>query len=61
MDGILSRYLWSHGFHRSDDSFQNERRIELDKMTKRIVDVQAKFPDWNKRDYIKSALLKVGF
>jgi hypothetical protein len=27
MDGILSRYLWSHGFYRSNDSIQNERRI----------------------------------
>lgn len=61
MDGILPRYLWSHGFYRSNDSIQNERRIERDKMAKRIVDVQAKFPDWNKRDDIKSALFKVGF
>ena len=33
--------------------------IELAKAVKTLVDGQAKFPDWNKRDDIKSAL-KVG-
>jgi hypothetical protein len=33
--------------------------IELAKAVKELVDGQAKFPDWNKRDDIKSAL-KVG-
>ena len=33
--------------------------IELAKAVKNLVDGQAKFPDWNKRDDIKSAL-KVG-
>jgi type I restriction enzyme R subunit len=33
--------------------------IELAKAVKDLVDGQAKFPDWNKRDDIKSAL-KVG-
>ena len=30
--------------------------IQLSKAVKGIVDNQAKFPDWNKRDDIKSAL-----
>ena len=33
--------------------------IELSRAVKKLVDGQAKFPDWNKRDDIKSAL-KVG-
>ncbi len=42
-----------------DFSYPEDRLIELAKAVKDLVDGQAKFPDWNKRDDIKSAL-KVG-
>lgn len=42
-----------------DFKYPNDRLIELAKSVKDLVDAQAKFPDWNKRDDIKSAL-KVG-
>ena len=42
-----------------DFKYPNEKMIELAKSVKDLVDGQAKFPDWNKRDDIKSAL-KVG-
>lgn len=42
-----------------DFNYPNEKMIELAKSVKELVDGQAKFPDWNKRDDIKSAL-KVG-
>ncbi len=42
-----------------DFMYPNEKMIELAKSVKDLVDGQAKFPDWNKRDDIKSAL-KVG-
>ena len=42
-----------------DFSYPEEKLIELAKAVKDLVDGQAKFPDWNKRDDIKSAL-KVG-
>ncbi len=42
-----------------DFKYPNEKMIELAKSIKDLVDGQAKFPDWNKRDDIKSAL-KVG-
>ena len=39
------------------DRFDPEAKlIELAKAVKDLVDGQAKFPDWNKRDDIKSAL-----
>ena len=40
-------------------SYPENKLIELAKAVKTLVDGQAKFPDWNKRDDIKSAL-KVG-
>ena len=42
-----------------DFSYPEDKLIELAKRVKDLVDSQAKFPDWNKRDDIKSAL-KVG-
>ncbi len=39
-----------------DFSYPEEKLIVLSKAVKVIVDSQAKFPDWNKRDDIKSAL-----
>ncbi|MFZ6723415.1 type I restriction endonuclease subunit R [Undibacterium sp. Ji49W] len=42
-----------------DFKYPENRLIELAKAVKDLVDGQAKFPDWNKRDDIKSAL-KVG-
>jgi len=42
-----------------DFRYPDDKMIELAKKVKDLVDGQAKFPDWNKRDDIKSAL-KVG-
>jgi type I restriction enzyme R subunit len=42
-----------------DFKYPDDKLIELAKAVKDLVDAQAKFPDWNKRDDIKSAL-KVG-
>jgi len=42
-----------------DFSYPEDKLIELAKSVKVLVDSQARFPDWNKRDDIKSAL-KVG-
>ena len=42
-----------------DFTYPEDRLIELSKAVKELVDGQAKFPDWNRRDDIKSAL-KVG-
>jgi type I restriction enzyme R subunit len=42
-----------------DFTYPEDKLIELAKAVKKLVDGQAKFPDWNKRDDIKSAL-KVG-
>ena len=42
-----------------DFSYPEDKLIELSKAVKELVDSQAKFPDWNRRDEIKSAL-KVG-
>lgn len=42
-----------------DFSYPEDKLIELAKEVKVLVDSQAKYPDWNKRDDIKSAL-KVG-
>lgn len=42
-----------------DFTYPENKLIELAKAVKELVDAQAKFPDWNKRDDIKSAL-KVG-
>lgn len=42
-----------------DFSYPEDKLIELAKAIKDLVDEQAKFPDWNKREDIKSAL-KVG-
>jgi type I restriction enzyme R subunit len=42
-----------------DFTYPEDKLIELAKAVKELVDAQAKFPDWNKRDDIKSAL-KVG-
>ncbi len=42
-----------------DFKYPDDKMIELAKAVKDLVDGQAKFPDWNKRDNIKSAL-KVG-
>jgi type I restriction enzyme R subunit len=39
-----------------DFKYPDDKMIELAKAVKLIVDNQAKFPDWNKRDDIKSAL-----
>lgn len=39
-----------------DFSYPDDKLIELSKAVKLVVDSQAKFPDWNKRDDIKSAL-----
>ncbi|MCU0423206.1 MAG: HsdR family type I site-specific deoxyribonuclease [Bacteroidia bacterium] len=39
-----------------DFSYPDDKLIDLSKAIKLIVDNQAKFPDWNKRDDIKSAL-----
>lgn len=42
-----------------DFNYPDDKLIELAKAVKELVDGQAKFPDWNRRDDIKSAL-KVG-
>jgi type I restriction enzyme R subunit len=42
-----------------DFAYPEDKLIELARAVKELVDAQAKFPDWNKRDDIKSAL-KVG-
>ena len=42
-----------------DFTYPEEKLIDLAKKVKELVDSQAKFPDWSKRDDIKSAL-KVG-
>jgi type I restriction enzyme, R subunit len=42
-----------------DFRYPDDKMIELAKAVKELVDSQARFPDWNKRDDIKSAL-KVG-
>jgi len=42
-----------------DFSYPEEKLIDLAKAVKDLVDAQAKFPDWSKREDIKSAL-KVG-
>jgi len=42
-----------------DFTYPEDKLIELAKSVKELVDSQAKFPDWSKRDDIKSAL-KVG-
>jgi type I restriction enzyme R subunit len=42
-----------------DFKYPDDKMIELAKAVKELVDGQARFPDWNKRDDIKSAL-KVG-
>jgi type I restriction enzyme R subunit len=42
-----------------DFTYPEDKLIELAKAVKDLVDGQAKYPDWNKRDDIKSAL-KVG-
>ncbi len=42
-----------------DFNYPNDKLIELSKAVKILVEAQAKFPDWDKRDDIKSAL-KVG-
>lgn len=42
-----------------DFTYPEDKLIELAKEVKTLVDSQAKFPDWNKREDIKSAL-KVG-
>lgn len=42
-----------------DFSYPNDKLIDLAKAVKNLVDEQAKFPDWNKRDDIKASL-KVG-
>lgn len=42
-----------------DFTYPEDKLIALSKAVKELVDSQAKFPDWNKRDDIKSAL-KVG-
>ncbi len=39
-----------------DFTYPEDKLIELSKAVKIIVDNQAQFPDWNKRDDIKSAL-----
>lgn len=39
-----------------DFKYPEDKLIQLSKAVKTIVDNQAKFPDWNKRDDIKSAL-----
>jgi len=39
-----------------DFTYPEDKLIDLSKAVKIIVDGQAKFPDWNKRDDIKSAL-----
>ncbi len=45
--------------HKIRFTYPEDKLIELAKAVKDLVDGQAKFPDWNKRDDIKSAL-KVG-
>jgi type I restriction enzyme, R subunit len=42
-----------------DFNYPDDKMIQLAKAVKELVDGQAKFPDWNKRDDIKAAL-KVG-
>jgi type I restriction enzyme, R subunit len=42
-----------------DFNYPEDKMIELAKSVKELVESQAKYPDWNKRDDIKSAL-KVG-
>ncbi len=48
---ILKELCIKYGFKYPDD-----KMIELAKAVKKLVDGQAKFPDWNKRDDIKSGL-----
>src|SRR5690554_3145800 len=48
---ILKELCIKYGFKYPDD-----KMIELAKAVKKLVDGQAKFPDWNKRDDIKSRL-----
>ncbi len=45
--------------HKYDFTYPEPKLIDLAKAVKDLVDGQAQFPDWNKRDDIKSAL-KVG-
>lgn len=45
--------------YKYDFTYPEDKLIDLSKAVKDLVDGQAKFPDWNKRDDIKSAL-KVG-
>jgi type I restriction enzyme R subunit len=42
-----------------DFTYPEEKLIELAKSVKKLVDNQAQFPDWSKREDIKSSL-KVG-
>lgn len=42
-----------------DFTYPEDKMVQLAKAVKELVDEQARFPDWNKRDDIKSAL-KVG-
>ena len=42
-----------------DFTYPDDKMIELAKKVKELIDSQARYPDWNKRDDIKSAL-KVG-
>jgi len=51
---LLKELCVKYGF-----TYPEDKLIELAKAVKELVDGQAKFPDWNKRDDIKSAL-KVG-
>ena len=46
-------------FVKYDFNYPEDRLITLSKSIKELVDEQVKFPDWNKREDIKSAL-KVG-
>jgi len=48
---ILKELCWKYDF-----TYPEDKLIELSKEVKIIVDNQAKFPDWNKREDIKSAL-----
>jgi type I restriction enzyme, R subunit len=43
-----------------DFKYPEDKLVDLAKAVKELIDGKAKFPDWNKRDNIKSAL-KVGF
>jgi type I restriction enzyme R subunit len=48
---ILKELCIKYGF-----TYPEDKLIALAKKVKEIVDEQAKFPDWSKRDDIKSAL-----